>query len=104
MGKIAGLKQAAENGDMYAQAIKAPETNPLKLLKDPPVKIEKGTLAFTLKDEDGNPMADVKYEVTLPGGGVKKGVTGKDGKVNLSGIDPGTCKVSFPDLDADEWN
>jgi len=104
MAQIVGLKVAAENGDMYAQPIKIPETDPLKKLKELPKKIEKGNLSFTLKDEDGNPISDVKYEVSLPSGGIRKGVTDKEGKVKLTGIDPGTCKVSFPDLDADEWN
>jgi len=99
MGMIAGLKEATENGDKYA----VQKTIPVRQ-KDPPQKIEKDCLAFTLQDEDGTPIAGEKYEVTLPSGSILKGVTDKQGKVKISGIEAGNCKVSFPDLHMDDWS
>jgi hypothetical protein len=41
--------------------------------------------------------------VALPDGSTRAGVTGEDGVARLEGIPPGTCRVSFPDLDRDAW-
>lgn len=48
-------------------------------------------------DEDGKPMIGEKYEIELPDGFVRRGVTDMKGKVKLQGIDPGQCKITFPD-------
>ncbi len=48
-------------------------------------------------DEDGKPMVGEKYEIELPDGSVKRGVTDMKGKVKLQGIDPGQCKITFPE-------
>jgi len=58
---------------------------------------------FRLVDMEGNPVGDVQYKVTDPDGKVKEGKLGKDGKVRLDGIHQGTCLISFPELDRDNW-
>jgi type VI secretion system secreted protein VgrG len=54
-------------------------------------------------DEDGEPVAGEKYEITLPDGRVAKGTTNEKGLARIEGIDPGSCKVSFPNLDKSAW-
>lgn len=56
-----------------------------------------------LVDEDGNPVAGENYLLELPDGSVKEGVLDSNGQVRVDGIDPGTCKISFPNMDANEW-
>ena len=53
---------------------------------------------------DDRPISGERYEVVLPGGERKTGTTDAAGKARFSGIDPGSCTVSFPDLDEDAWN
>jgi uncharacterized Zn-binding protein involved in type VI secretion len=94
------IKSAAISGEMY---VKVPITK-MKKPKNPVKQIPKSDIACLLQDEDGTPMSDIKYEITLPDGSVRKGSTDSNGKISITGIPPGTCKVSFPDLHADEWS
>jgi len=61
-------------------------------------------IEIELKDEAGKPVPGQKYMVTLPDGStVATGTTDDKGRARVEGIDPGTCKVTFPDLDKDAW-
>jgi type VI secretion system secreted protein VgrG len=45
-----------------------------------------------------------EYQVTLPDGStVASGTLDEKGKARVEGIDPGSCKVTFPNLDKDAW-
>lgn len=54
-------------------------------------------------DEEDNPVPSEKYVITLPDGSVAKGTLDQNGFVRVDGIDPGTCQITFPDLDKDAW-
>jgi len=56
-------------------------------------------IEIELVDDDGNPVANEAYVVELPDGTQKTGRTDGGGRAKISGVDPGTAKVSFPDLD-----
>ncbi|MBI1926572.1 hypothetical protein HYR99_20305 [Candidatus Poribacteria bacterium] len=56
-----------------------------------------------LVDEEGNPVAGEKYRIELPDGSIKEGVLNSQGWARVGNIDPGTCKISFPNFDANEW-
>jgi hypothetical protein len=43
------------------------------------------------------------FVVTLPNGQEVRGVLDAKGAARIEGIDPGTCKVSFPERDKDGW-
>ena len=60
-------------------------------------------LAIELADEVGKPMAGEPFTVTLPNGQEVSGALDPKGTVRIEGIDPGTCKVSFPERDKDGW-
>jgi hypothetical protein len=64
-----------------------------------PAADETHFIEIELKDEDGKPVAGELYFVELPDGSSVSGRTGSDGKARVDGIDPGTAKISFPDLD-----
>jgi hypothetical protein len=64
-----------------------------------PASEEKHFIEIELVDDAGKPMADESYLVELPDGTQRTGRTDVNGKARIDGIDPGTAKVSFPDLD-----
>lgn len=61
-------------------------------------------IELELVDEDDNPVSGERYRVTLPDGEtIATGTTDSDGMARVTGIDPGECKINFPDLDKDAW-
>jgi hypothetical protein len=60
---------------------------------------EQHFIEINLKDEEGNPIAGELYFVELPDGTSKSGSTDANGKARIEGVDPGSAKVSFPNLD-----
>jgi uncharacterized Zn-binding protein involved in type VI secretion len=49
---------------------------------------------------DGAPMSLEYYRVEAAGNVVREGWTDANGKLRLEGLDPGDCKISFPDIEA----
>jgi uncharacterized Zn-binding protein involved in type VI secretion len=60
-------------------------------------------VAFKLVDEDGKPVVGEKYRLQLPDGSTKEGMTDMNGEVTVRDVAPGTCKISFPNLNDEEW-
>jgi hypothetical protein len=67
------------------------------------VEEEKTWIEVQLLGEDDQPVAGVAYEIALPDGSVEKGRTDSQGLARIEGIDPGTCQVTFSELDKDAW-
>jgi type VI secretion system secreted protein VgrG len=59
---------------------------------------EKTFIAIQLVDEDGNPVAGERYQITLPDGDMRRGTLDREGKARIDNLDPGTCDVKFPEL------
>jgi hypothetical protein len=74
---------------------------------DPPRKIvsedKKHWIEIALVDENGDPVPGVSYEIKLPDGTLQTGNLDSRGLARIDGIDPGTCRVSFPDFDKGAW-
>lgn len=51
-----------------------------------------------LLDEAGTPMTGTKYRIEPRDGGPREGTLDANGEARVDGIEPGSCKVSFPDL------
>ena len=64
---------------------------------------KKSWIEIKLIDHHDKPVAGARYRVELPGGAVDSGTLDHEGFVRIEGIDPGTCKVTFPDLDGAAW-
>ncbi len=80
------------------KALESPSHDPKKN------KDKKSWVEIELNDEDGNPVPGEKYLVTLPDGStVASGTLDEKGKARVENIDPGSCKITFPDLDKDRW-
>lgn len=54
-------------------------------------------------DRNKRPVKGLRVEVTVPGGELVKGTLSDKGAFRKDNIDPGTCRVHFPDLDGREW-
>ncbi len=53
--------------------------------------------------EDGKPRPGERYQITLPDGTVATGTLDEKGVGRVEGFEPGSCKITFPDLDKDAW-
>ena len=60
-------------------------------------------IEIRLVDSDDAPIAGERYEIRLPDGSLMPGVLNSEGTVRFDSIVPGQAVVSFPDLDAREW-
>ncbi len=69
----------------------------------PKKKANPGTIEFKVVGEDGKSLAGHRYRIELPDDNVAEGIVGEDGVVKIDGVEPGSAKISFPDLDAKSW-
>jgi type VI secretion system secreted protein VgrG len=89
-------KQAGKYGSTPVKPYKPPS-------EDEPEEEKTSWVEIALVDEDDQPVSGEKYEITLPDGRVAKGTTDQNGVARVEGIDPGSCQVTFPNLDKDAW-
>lgn len=60
-------------------------------------------IEIVLVDALGEAVADEPYRVQLPDGSLREGRLDAQGRARLDGVPPGSCQVTFPELDAAEW-
>jgi len=60
-------------------------------------------IQIELVDAAGRPIPNEPYKVELPDGGIRQGALDAAGRAYIGEIKPGQCRVSFPDIDANEW-
>jgi len=80
----------------------------VKPYKPPATKEEKATkkswIAIRMVDQEDNPVPGEKYRITLPDGEtVAEGTLDDKGCARIEGLEPGSCKITFPDLDKSAW-
>ena len=81
-------------------ALAAQKGSPLFAEGDPK---KKSWIEVALIDEEGHPVPYERYRVVPPDGTVREGFLDAKGQARVEGIDPGTCQVTFPNLDAEAW-
>lgn len=99
-GSVAQARaQAAETGQgKYAQQSIRP------LSREDRENPDKTWIEIELVDEDGNPVPGERYEVIAPDGQtVARGTLDSSGFARVEGLDPGECRVVFPELDEEAW-
>ena len=64
---------------------------------------KKHFVAIQMLDQEGRPAAGEDFKLTLPDGTVQEGNLDQHGKARINDIDPGSCKITFPNLDKDSW-
>jgi type VI secretion system secreted protein VgrG len=71
---------------------------------DQPVSPDKTHwIGIELVDELGKHVPYEDYRVTLPDSTIVEGTLDQKGRAEITGIDPGTCKVTFPNRDKEAW-
>jgi hypothetical protein len=88
------------HGRGLARADAAPMLS--ELLSSQPEEV-KTWVAFRLLDLAGDPIPDVRWEITLYDGTIKDGTTDGDGAARLDDIIAGPCTIEFPDLPETFW-
>lgn len=89
--------QAGKYGSVPIKPHKPPQSQEDKEKKKSWIEIE-------LLDKKGKPVPGEAYRVTLPDGTTTStGTLDEKGFARIEGIDPGTCKITFPRLDKDAW-
>ena len=66
-------------------------------------KDKTGWIEIQLVDEDNKPVPGEPYSVTLPDGSVADGTLDEKGFARIDHIDPGSCQITFPNLDKNAW-
>jgi hypothetical protein len=82
-----------------------PEPEVVKVKKTVPEKPKKKSwIEIVLVDMEGKPVPGVRYRIVPPGGEEpKEGLLNEYGQAGYYEIEPGTCKITFPDLDQEAW-
>ncbi len=60
-------------------------------------------IEIEMVDMDDAPVPGEAYEITLADETVASGTLDEKGLARVEGIEAGTCKISFPDLDQAAW-
>lgn len=80
---------------------------PVEPFRPPAASEDRGTrtswIEIELVDEAGGPVPGEKYSIILPDGRTETGTLDGKGLARVAPIDPGTCEVTFPDLDKAAW-
>ena len=89
---------------MVAPLPAAPRQRPSRpqgaVVADEPTKT---WVEILLLDHAGMPVPNEKYHIEAPGGVIRDGTLDAQGRARIPNIDPGSCDISFPDIDGREW-
>jgi len=95
------ISPATPSSSKQSAASNAPTHDP----NSPENQTKQHYIEIKLLDDDGNPVAGEPYKITLPDGTtVADGTLDDKGYARVDNIDPGTCQVTFPNLDKDAWH
>ena len=60
-------------------------------------------MEIELLDQAGKPVPGEQYQIELPDSSTAEGYLDAKGQARVDGIDPGNCKISFPNIDKKSW-
>lgn len=81
---------------MQTQPYKPPQTEQQKSKKTSWIEI-------VLIDKSENPVPGAHYQIKLPDGSVADGTLDSQGFARVDGIDPGQCRITFPEYAPSSW-
>ncbi len=100
----AGQPPAAGSLDGSAGSGAASSEAPWHDPNSPENKDKKSWIEIELLDQNKKPVPGEPYRVTLPDGQtLAEGTLDDKGQARVEGLDPGTCKVTFPQRDKRSW-
>jgi|WetSurMetagenome_2_1015567.scaffolds.fasta_scaffold10062_6 hypothetical protein len=100
-GKAVMVRSVNPGWGAFAQT-EAEEEKP-ETTKAAPPPANTGWVEINLKNEKGTPIAGERYRIKLPNGLVQEGTLDDFGHAEYYQINRGSCEVSFPDLEDEEW-
>ncbi|RMH10687.1 MAG: hypothetical protein D6695_10965 [Planctomycetota bacterium] len=100
-GKVAEIK--ARQRETKSGKYGSEKVDPIKPPEDPEQAKELTWIEIELVGEDDKPIPGEKYRVTAPDGRVAEGMLNGEGWARIDCLEPGTCKITFPNLDKDAW-
>jgi hypothetical protein len=69
-----------------------------------PVEVKTFIAIQLLTDDDPpQPVPFKRYRIELPDRSTREGILDENGQARVGGLDPGVCKVSFPEFSDDDW-
>jgi hypothetical protein len=94
--------QASES---FEESFAEPFIEPPKRKPEPVFsKQKKAWIEIELLDDKNRPVAEEPYRIILPDNQtIREGRTNSKGMARETDIDPGTCRVTFPNLEKDAW-
>ncbi len=109
-GKVAKIKseqaviKEGKYGKIKVKPFKKAEQEKKKSKDQDNEKEKTSWIEIVLVDEDNKPVPNERYKVTLPDGSVAEWTLDSKGFSRVDGIDPGQCKVTFPDRPGQTWS
>lgn len=97
--QVGVMQAAAKRGTPFCEICEKAKQEAQKKAEE-----KTGWVEIEVVDDDGNKIIGEKYEIELPDGSKRKGVTDSKGQIRVENIDDGNCKITFPEIDADEWD
>jgi len=101
VGKPAAASAASGNGAGAAAAVAGGGAATLAPLVGDQTKT---FIEIEMVDDKGRPVPDLAYHIEGPDGKQYDGTLDADGKARVDDIEPGNCRITFPDLDKDAWS
>jgi hypothetical protein len=92
--------EAAPAARQAQAAVETPSGRPSERKREEP---ERTWIEIVLVDDKKRPIPFEEFILFLPNGTPQPGRLDKEGKARVEGLDPGTCRVVFPRMDATEW-
>lgn len=87
------------------QAVAAPPPPEPEPVAKPEEKKEKTWIKIELVDMEDKPIPGERYRIKVPNESTpREGTLDSQGQAAYFDLDPGTCEVTFPDLDKEAWD
>ena len=106
-GRLVALEEVTKDvPSLHVLFADAVEVAPTSDLSPPTIRDERPVttwIELVLVDDEGCPVPNRRFSLVLPDESVQEGVFDARGRVHLEGIDPGMCRLTFPDLDASSF-
>jgi hypothetical protein len=106
---VALVKEAVQEGELVVRVhVESFEIHRAEERLEEPERVDTerrptSWVAIRLVDDRGNPVPYKRYRIETPEGTTREGILDDQGRARVDGIEPGTCKVTFPGLDSRMW-
>ena len=100
-GEVAQVK--ARQKETRSGKYGSTKSAPFKKAEHTTTEEEQTWIEVELLDDDDKPVPGERFQIELPDGRTVSGTLDQNGHARVEGIQPGSCKVTFPNLDKDAW-